>query len=46
MLGESVTAVRMRASRARAHLGRLISAMLALNENSESESSDRIEEEL
>lgn len=46
MLGESVTAVRMRASRARAHLGRLISAMLALNENSESDQdADEMEEE-
>ncbi len=37
MLGESVGAVRMRASRARGHLGKIISAMLGLKEDHEEE---------
>jgi RNA polymerase sigma-70 factor (ECF subfamily) len=42
MLGDSVTAVRMRASRARAHLGRLITAMVRMDEDRE-ENSQRYE---
>lgn len=48
MLGDTVTAVRMRASRARANLGRVISAMIKLEEDREQggarEQSDSMED--